>query len=269
MNIDDHWITTSRGRLFARSWLLPGHSIDRDTTVVLLHDSLGCVDLWRDFPERLAGALDLPVVAYDRLGFGRSDPHPGRLQQDFIRDETASGIQPLREAMGIRGMIPVGHSIGGAMAVGVAARLPAACAAVVTLSAQAFVEDRTLAGIRDAKVAFQDAEQFARLARYHGEKTRWVLDAWIETWLSPRFADWTLDEDLGQVRCPVLAIHGDRDEYGSAAHPERITSLVRAPSRMALLEGCGHVPQREKADETTGEIGRFLAPPVFSTAEIV
>ena len=256
----DHWIATPRGRLFARSWSPSGGLPGNGPAVVLLHDSLGSVALWRDFPERLARALGLSVVAYDRLGFGRSDPYPGRLQPGFMRDETASGILPLCGQLGLGSLVPFGHSVGGAMAVGVAAQLPERCVAVVTEAAQAFVEERTLDGIREAEAGFAGPGQMERLARYHGDKARWVLDAWTGTWLAPAFAGWSLDEDLAGVACPVLALHGERDEYGTARHPQRIAALARGPSRTVLLEGCGHVPHRERPGDVLRAVAGFLLP---------
>lgn len=109
------------------------------------------------------------------------------------------------------------------------------CEALITESAQAFVEDKTGAGIIEAKELFKQPEPFERLQRYHGEQTRWVLDAWIDTWLSPEFSDWSLKETLPQVRCPTLAIHGSEDEYGSNLPPEKIARLVSGPSQMENL----------------------------------
>jgi pimeloyl-ACP methyl ester carboxylesterase len=125
---------------------------------------------------------------------------------------------------------------------------------------QSFVEDRTLAGIRAARAALQQPGQVERLARYHGTKTRWVLDAWIETWLAPAFAAWSLDDDLRRVGCPTLALHGDADEYSSARHAERIAGLTRGPSHAVILNGCGHVPHREQPTRVLDEVARFLAP---------
>jgi pimeloyl-ACP methyl ester carboxylesterase len=199
------------------------------------------------------------VVAYDRLGFGRSDAHPGPLPLTFIRDEAATVVPRLCETLGLDAIIPFGHSVGGGMAVATAARWPERCAALVTESAQTFVEDRTVAGLRAARLEFARPGQLERLARYHGAKARWVLNAWIETWLSPEFADWRLDDHLRAVRCPTLALHGDRDEYGSAQHPERIARLTNGPSRAVLLEGCGHVPHREQPMRVLAEVASFLA----------
>lgn len=125
-------------------------------------------------------------------------------------------------------------------------------------SAQAFVEERTLAGIRAAQSQFAVAGQMSRLARYHGDKAGWVLAAWTNTWLDPSFASWTLDSMLVRTRCPVLAMHGDRDEFGSPAHLERITSLVGGPSTGVLLEACGHVPHREMRGRVIDVVTRFL-----------
>ena len=257
ITVTDHRIATDGGMLFARAWR-PSARRD-DGTLLLFHDSLGCVEVWRDFPERLAAATGRAVVAYDRLGFGRSDPHPGALPTTFVRDEAAV-VPAIREALGIGALVPFGHSVGGGMAVATAARLGDACPALVTESAQSFVEARTLDGIRAAREAFRRPDQFERLERYHGAKARWVLDAWVETWLAPAFAGWSLDDDLRAVRCPTLALHGDADEYGSTRHPARIASLARGPARAVILDGCGHVPHREQPARVLAVVARFLSP---------
>jgi len=255
----DHRIGTEEGTLFARAWAPTDVRRDPGATILLFHDSLGCVDLWRDFPQQLAVATRRSVVAYDRLGFGQSDAHPGALPLTFIRDEAATVVPGLCDALGLDMIIPFGHSVGGGMAIATAAGWPERCAAVVTESAQSFVEDRTRAGLQAARVEFARPGQLERLARYHGEKARWVLDAWIETWLSPAFADWSLDEDLRNVRCPALALHGDQDEYGSPEHPGRIARLTQGPSKGVILEGLGHVPHREQPARVLAEVAKFLA----------
>jgi len=250
----EHWIETDKGRLFARSWPGAGDA----APVILLHDSLGCVALWRDFPAALAQATGRRVIAYDRLGFGRSDAHPGRLDADFVITEARDGFAAVRVALGIDAFVALGHSVGGGMAVSIAGEYADACRALVTMSAQAFVEDRTLAGIRDAARGFAEPGQIDRLVRYHGDKAQWVLDAWVETWLSPAFAGWSLDDVLPRVRCPVLAIHGDADEFGSTRHPESIATLSTGPGTARILPGCGHVPHREREGEVAEMIRAFL-----------
>jgi pimeloyl-ACP methyl ester carboxylesterase len=171
-------------------------------------------------------------------------------------------VPALCESLGLEQLVLLGHSVGGAMAVATAARHPSLCRGVITIASQAFVEDRTVAGIRDAKGAFAEPGQLDRLARYHGDKARWVLDAWTETWLSPAFANWTQDDDLGRIACPLLALHGDRDEYGSLRHPERIVARSTGPGRAVTIENCGHVPHREQPDRVIAEIAGFLAAQV-------
>lgn len=256
----DHWIATDEGTLFARAWRPSGRRVDADAAILHFHDSLGCVDVWRGFPERLSAATGRLVVAYDRIGFGRSDAHPGPLPPTFILDEAERAVPRLREALGLEVIIPFGHSVGGAMAIATAARWPEHCAAIVTEAAQCFVEDRTLSGIRGARAAFEQPDQFERVVRYHGEKARWVLDAWIETWLAPAFAEWRLDDQLHDVRCPTLALHGDRDEYGSPEHAAQIARLVRGPSRAVVFEECGHVPHRDQTMRVLDEVTQFLSP---------
>lgn len=249
----DRLIPTDSGRLYVKDWT-PDASASLPP-ILLFHDSLGCVDLWRSFPAQLAAATARRVVAYDRLGFGRSDPHPGTLPLDFVAAEARDSVPLLLDHLGIGDFVACGHSVGGGMAVETAARFPSRCRALVTIAAQVFVEDRTLAGIREAKQGFQDPAQLARLARYHGDKARWAADAWTENWLSPAFAGWTLDTALAQVRCPVLALHGDRDEYGSDEHPTRIAA---GRGTVRLLPDTGHVPHRECEDVVIEAIREFV-----------
>lgn len=245
----DRYADISGRRIGVSAWNYPAQS--GRLPIVLLHDSLGAIGLWRDFPAMLAACTGHPVIAYDRLGFGNSDSHPSRLGHDFIRDEAHAFLLPLMDHLEVEQAILFGHSVGGGMALAAAAQLPGRIAAVITESAQAFVEDRTLEGIRAAKKNFADPAQLARLAKYHGndlEKARWVLDAWTETWLAPEFAGWSLEEDLRKLRCPVLAMHGDLDEFGSGRHPEMIAGLPSAfagQGECVMFEGCGHVPHRE------------------------
>ncbi|MFN8721546.1 MAG: alpha/beta fold hydrolase [Rhodospirillales bacterium] len=251
----DHRIAIPAGSLFARSWRPAGGGAG---DIVLIHDSLGCVALWRDFPGVLAAATGHRVIAWDRLGFGRSDPHPGPLPEGFVGREAEAGLRPVCAALGVGPMVLVGHSVGGGMAIAAAARMPDRVRAVVTMAAQSFVEDRTRDGIRAAEAAFRDPAQRARLERHHGRNTGWALDAWIGTWLSPAFAGWTLDADLVRVRCPVLAIHGDADEYGSTAHAARIAAGVPGPAGTLVVAGGGHFPHRERPAETADAVARFL-----------
>ncbi len=254
--IDDHRIESDRGRLFARRWAprLPASRVP----IILLHDSLGSVELWRNFPAALSTHCARPVIAYDRLGFGRSDAFHGKLAPDFIATEADTSFAAVCEHFAIDRFILFGHSVGGGMAVHCAAKRPEACAALITESAQAFVEDRTVQGIEEASALFADPAQRERLAKYHGDKAQWVLDAWIGSWLSPAFASWSLDQTLPQLRSPLLVIHGSEDEYGSPRHPERIVALAGAAAQLVLMPDTRHVPHREREAEVIERVTAFL-----------
>jgi pimeloyl-ACP methyl ester carboxylesterase len=251
----DVWIAHPQGRIFTRVW---NGAADK-APIVLFHDSLGCVELWRDFPARLAAATGRAVIAYDRLGFGRSDPRQDRLQLHFVADEAERFFPLMRERLGLRRFVALGHSVGGGMAVHCAARYAGDCSALVTVAAQAYAADETRQGIRIAKEEFKHPDQFERLSRYHGEKAGWVLDAWTETWLDPAFGSWSLDEVLPLVTSPVLAVHGVRDEYGSARHPAMIAERCGGPSRIVMMQDTGHVPHRERPDELAALVAGFIA----------
>lgn len=257
IRIEDVHIEVPRGRVFVR-WWRPGEKTT-EAPVVLLHDSLGCVDLWRDFPEELARHLKRPVVAYDRLGFGRSTKREGLPSLDFIAEEAEVFFPVILRELGITRISLFGHSVGGAMAVMIAALDGGGVIeTVVTEAAQAFVEERTVNGIQAAEKEFASPEEFAKLTKWHGDKAKWVLEAWTKVWLDPDFESWSLDRYLPNVECPVLAIHGDSDEFGSAEFPRRITSGVAGRAETVILEGCGHVPHRERPNEVLSMVCRFL-----------
>lgn len=258
---DDVWVDHPQGRIFARIWTpsMDGGAPVPDNPIVLFHDSLGCVDLWRDFPAELSASTGRRVIAYDRLGFGKSDPRHDRLELDFIADEARTYFSAIREQIGFKGFIAFGHSVGGGMAVNCAAAFTEDCEALITESAQAFPEDRTLHSIAEAKEQFKDEGQIARLRKFHGEKAKWVLDAWTENWLHPEFASWTLESVLPRVTCPVLAIHGMHDEYGTTRHPEMIGGLCGGSSRIEILADTYHVPHRERPEVIVKLVSEFIS----------
>ena len=252
-------VPTPGGRLYARIWAGTAQELEHpEGAFVLLHDSLGSVDLWRDFPALLSAELNRPVVAYDRLGYGRSDPAAQMPPAHFVSLEAQAGLKPVLDHLGIERATLVGHSVGGGMGVYAGVQMPHRVQALITIAAQAFPEDRTLKAIAEAKVQFQDEAQLARLKKYHGDKARWVVDAWTDTWLSPAFAEWHLRDVLPQLKCPVLVLHGEHDEYGTAVHPQTISGLCGGPTSMLLMPGTYHLPHRERPQEVVQEIREFL-----------
>ena len=251
----EYQVPTSGGNIYVKKWI--PETIKRNEVIVLLHDSLGCCDLWRDFPAVLAERFSQEVIAYDRLGFGRSDARVELPSLSFIEEEATHYFPAIKKHLSINQFILVGHSVGGGMAVNIAAR-DSDCVALVTMAAQAFVEPLTIQGIVEAKEMFMQPGQMDRLSKWHSDKAQWVLDAWTNAWLAEEFADWSLGDVIGQVTCPLLAIHGEGDEYGSSAFPEFIVSRSGGTAHMLLLEGCGHVPHREKTTEVIAAIEALI-----------
>ena len=162
MQISDILMAVAGGEIFVRRWVVENSDA---APIILLHDSLGCVDLWRDFPEALAQFTKRTVIAYDRLGFGRSSQREGLPSISFIEEEANIYFPAIKQALGIDEFILLGHSVGGGMAITIAATHSQDCQAVITEAAQAFVEERTLIGIRTAKVI---------CPRFHGQFKRLI-----------------------------------------------------------------------------------------------
>jgi pimeloyl-ACP methyl ester carboxylesterase len=255
----DAWVEHADGQIFVRIWSPSTEEFGLQAPIVLFHDSLGCVDLWRDFPAKLSSGSRRRVIAYDRLGFGRSAVRADKLKIDFIADEAKTYFPTIREQLGFQKFISFGHSVGGAMAINCAADFDTDCRALITESAQVFAENQTLTSITNAREQFKDPEQFRRLTKYHGKKAEWVLNAWTESWLHPDFGSWSLVGVLPQVSCPVLAIHGEFDEYGSSRHPTLIERLCNGPCQVKIMRDTYHVPHRERPEMVVELVSKFIA----------
>lgn len=249
------FVDTPLGRLYAKRWI--PEKVTCNAPFVLMHDSLGSVDLWRNFPEQLADHLSREVIAYDRLGFGKSDFRTGLPSFNFIAEEATDYFPYLKQHFGFSQFILLGHSVGGSMALNVAA-IDSDCQGVITLASQPYIEELTREGIRVVQADFQQPGQMKRLEKWHGAKASWVFTAWTDIWLDPDYGDWCLDECLAKVTCPVLAIHGENDEYGSVAFPDYIAAKTAGPSQKLVLKNCGHIPHREKTPEVLEAIKSFL-----------
>ncbi|WP_413587120.1 alpha/beta fold hydrolase [Bdellovibrio sp. HCB274] len=256
-DVADIRIDLPEGFLFARRWT--PDTIKSDEPLILIHDSLGSVEQWRAFPERLAEVLTRPVMAYDRLGFGQSSARSKLPSIHFIEEEATHYFPHIYQALGLNNFSLFGHSVGGAMALNIAAQYPNQCKAVVTESAQAFVEDRTRDGIQKAKISFENEEHLAKLRKWHSEKAEWVLKAWTDVWLSKEFSNWQLKPALGKVASPTLIIHGENDEFGSQAFPNLIESNVKGPAAKKYLSEIGHVPHRENPELILKLVSHFFA----------
>jgi pimeloyl-ACP methyl ester carboxylesterase len=245
------------GRLWVE-WLEPADTRSGHPTLVFLHEALGNAALWRDFPARLCGLTGCPGLVYDRFGFGDSDPALGARGADYLARDAAD-LATLLDTLGLARCIPVGHSDGGTIALQLAAARPDLAVAVVTEAAHVFVEEQTLVGIRAAVSAYDNGELRRRLERHHGLRTDALFHAWADTWQAPWYRDWDITARLGTVRCPVLALQGSDDDYGTPAQLAAIAGAVSGPVAAQLLPGVGHSPHREAAEAVLARMAAFIS----------
>lgn len=255
----DTWIEAHGKKLRVRC-IEPGdRPVQADAPhLVFLHEGLGCVEMWKTFPERLCRAAGLPGLIYDRQGHGFSSPLTETRTPAYQHAEALDFLPEVLRRFRVERPVLFGHSDGGTMALIFAARLPDWPACVVTEAAHVFVEDITVEGIRRAKQAFETTNLPDRLAKYHGDKTRAVFSAWADTWLSPKYRDWNIESELPGIRCPLLVIQGERDEYGTLRQVESIAERSAGPAERFIVPGCGHIPHLEAEDEVIERVVAFL-----------
>jgi pimeloyl-ACP methyl ester carboxylesterase len=225
--------------------------------IVMLHEGLGSVAQWKDFPDRLAAATRRRVLAYSRWGYGASEPLAGPLGVDFMHVEALGTLPPLLDALDVSEPILFGHSQGSSMALIHAARAHRSVTAVVAIAPLVFVEGYGLDSIRQARVAFLDTDLREKLARYHDdvESAFW---GWNDIWLNPDFATWNIEALLPKIACPVLTIQGLEDEYGTIEQIHRIARAVPSLRRLELPQ-CGHSPHRDQPETVLAAVTSFLA----------
>lgn len=213
-------------------------------TLLLLHEGLGCVAMWRDFPARLAAATACRVIVWSRPGYGGSQPYPERRDVRYMHREAEASLPALLGALNVERPLLIGHSDGGSIALIFAGAFPEVPLGIAVLAPHEFVEAITLAGIREARALWEATDWPRKLARYHLDAPRVFAD-WNETWLSPSFRDWNIEEYLPKIRCPVLAIQGEDDEYATMRQIDVIAERVPG-AQLRKLSDCGHTPQRDQ-----------------------
>lgn len=226
--------------------------------LVLLHEGLGCVRLWRDWPQRLAAATGRRVIAYSRAGYGASDPVDLPRPLRYMHHEALAVLPPLLERLEVDRPVLVGHSDGASIALIHAGSAGRPVAGLVLLAPHVFVEERTLAGIRAARRAYLDDDLRPRLARYHDDVDN-AFWGWNDAWLDPAFAAWNIEDVLARLPSPCLVVQGADDPYGTPAQIEAIRRGSGAGVESHLLAGCGHAPHAERPEETSALVLGWLA----------
>lgn len=226
--------------------------------LVFLHEGLGSIAQWKDFPAILCQCLGLPGLVYERRGHGGSDSLAGPRPLDYHYHEAQVILPQVLAACAVDDCILIGHSDGGTIALLYAAAFPERPRALITEAAHVFVEELTLTGIRATREAFRVTDLAVRLARYHGTKTPATFAGWAETWLAPEFRNWNIEHELPRIRCPALILQGEADEYGT---PEQVHAIARGVSgsvRTLLIPDCGHVPHFQARDTVSKAMTEFI-----------
>jgi pimeloyl-ACP methyl ester carboxylesterase len=224
--------------------------------LVMLHEGLGSMSMWRDFPERLAGATGCRTLVYSRHGYGQSTPLDRPRTPDYMHEEARIWLPAILERLDIRRPLLFGHSDGASIALIHAARPQSDVRAVVALAPHVKVEEVTIRSIAQAKTAFGNTNLRERLGRHHADvdSTFW---GWNRIWLDPEFRSWNIEALLSTIRCPVLAIQGEDDEYGTM---DQIKSIGRGAPEATLLalQDCRHSPHRDQPEAVIEATRRFL-----------
>jgi pimeloyl-ACP methyl ester carboxylesterase len=227
--------------------------------LVFLHEGLGSVAMWRDFPQRLCDAVGARGLVYSRPGYGRSTPRrpDEHWAPDFMHVEARQVLPALLRALGVveRPWL-FGHSDGGSIALLHAAAFPDAVQGLVVLAPHILVEDVSVASIRQAREAYRATDLRQRLARYHDDPDS-AFYGWNDVWLAAAFRDWSIEDELGAMRCPLLAIQGVDDEYGTL---EQVRGIARRVPQAQLLElqDCGHSPHRDQPEAVIAAVSRCM-----------
>jgi pimeloyl-ACP methyl ester carboxylesterase len=225
--------------------------------IVMLHEGLGSIGLWRDFPERLAERTGASVVAYSRYGYGNSDVLREKREPDYMHREAERVLPALLAQLGIVQPILFGHSDGASIALIYAGAHPAGVRALILEAPHVFVEELSVRSIAEAKTAYATTDLPAKLGRWHADADA-TFYGWNDIWLDPRFRAWNIEPSVARVRCPVLLIQGDADEYGTTAQLDAIAKRVPA-SETLMVAGARHSPHRDAPEAVLTRVAAFVA----------
>jgi pimeloyl-ACP methyl ester carboxylesterase len=230
------------------------------TTLVFLHEGLGCIEMWRDFPQTLCDATRCTGIVYDRTGYGGSTPWPADPGVRYMEIEADEVLPRLLAKLDVEDCVLVGHSDGGTIALNYAAADPEPLRAVVTLAAHAITEAVCIDAIRRAREDFGAGELSQRLVKYHGDNTDGAFHLWADAWLTVGFEPMDADGRLPRVMVPVQAIQGEDDEYGSELQLGIIAGKLGGYCETRLVPDCGHSPHLQQPAYVLSEVTRFIAP---------
>lgn len=236
-----------------------GPSPEDAPTIVMLHEGLGCLALWRDFPQKVAAATGCGVFVYSRSGYGQSDPAELSRPLDYMTREAVDVLPELLDRIGLRQGILLGHSDGATIAAIYAGSvIDHRIRGLVLMAPHFFTEPGGLEQIARTRQNYEAGPLKEKLARYHRDVDNAFL-GWSDAWLDPEFESWNVGEVIDYLRIPVLAIQGREDEYGTLAQIREIEDRIYSPVDTVILEACGHSPQTDQPDGTLSAVQDFVS----------
>jgi len=227
-------------------------------TLVFLHDSWGCTEMWGDFPERLVELSGLNGLVYDRRGYGQSSPFAIVQRTELYLHDEAHELMEVLDACDIQHAVLYGHSDGATIALLAAALYPERIKGMILEGAHSFIEDSGKAAVLDTRERAKETSLLASLEKYHGDKTSELFRLWHETWLSDYFARWTIVQLLRNITCPVLAFQGEQDEFGSIEQLNVLKKEIPTAVTIAEIATAGHTPRKEAEEETLRLVKSWL-----------
>jgi pimeloyl-ACP methyl ester carboxylesterase len=232
---------------------------ERAPTIVMLHEGLGCVGLWGDFPDKLQRATGAGVFVYSRAGYGRSSPVTLPRPLSYMHDEARDVLPALLDAIGFKRGVLLGHSDGASIAaIYAGTHQDHRVGGLVLIAPHFFTEDMGIASIAEAKTAYETTDLKQKLARWHKDVDN-AFYGWNGAWLDPDFRKWNIAEHLAYIRVPMLIVQGEDDQYGTVKQIEAAERECYCPVEVALLKGAKHSPQREQPAATLAAITDFIA----------
>ena len=232
---------------------------DKAPTIVMLHEGLGCVALWRDFPQRLAAATGHGVFVYSRAGYGRSDPVELPRPLDYMSREARESVPAVLDAIGFKRGILLGHSDGASIAAIYAGeRADERVRGLILMAPHLFTEEMGLASIAEAGHAYETGDLRAKLAKYHAH-VDCAFRGWNDAWLDPGFKGWNIEDKVDRWRVPALLVQGADDQYGSGKQIHAIEARSPSPVESVILDACRHAPQFDQPEATLNAIVGFCA----------
>ncbi len=249
-------LTAGGKALEYRCW---GPAPSEAPTIVLLHEGLGCLALWRAFPARLAETTGWGVVAYSRAGYGQSDPAELPRPLDYMTREAMGPLGEIIDALGIESAVLMGHSDGATIAAIYAGSVPDhRVRGLVLMAPHFFTEEMGLAEIAKAKLAFETTDLKAKMGKYHADPEA-TFRGWNDAWLDTGFKAWNVGDVIDYLRIPTLAIQGEKDQYGTLAQIEEVEERSYAPVDTLIVPGARHAPHEDAPEAVLAAVSEFTA----------